>query len=297
MRSWWFLFLFSVVALGCGAAKESPRMAASKMETAKAERADKAAGEAKQGEAIPSGRTIRRKIIYRATVELVVEDFEPVQAKVDDLVKQFDAYLAKSNISGRPGSPRSGHWTVRVPADRYDEFLEAARGLGEIRRVSSDSQDVTEEFYDVEARIRNKKQEEARLIDLLKSATGKLEEVLAVEKEISRVRGEVEQLEGRMRVLGDLTTLATVELQVDEIKDYVPEEAATYGTRVGRAWHSSLTAMRSFGQELSILAVAAAPWLGVLLALLIPLVLWVRSRRRRRKALLAAPPIPATIVE
>lgn len=233
---------------------------------------------------VPNADAIRRKIVYKATVDLVVENFEPVPARVDALVKQFDAYLARSNVNGQPGSPRSARWTVRVPAERYDAFLAAARQLGEVRNVTCDSQDVTEEFYDVEARIRNKKQEETRLLKLLETATGKLEEVLAVEREISRVRGEVEQAEGRMRVLADLTTLATVEVVVTEIKNYVPEEAATYMTRVRRSFQNSIEALVLTAQGLSIMAIALSPWLAVLLVPGLPLALWLRARRRRRRS-------------
>ena len=93
---------------------------------------------------------VRRKIVYRTTVDVVVEDFGPVPAQIEALVKRFDAYLARSNVTGTPGAPRMGQWTVRGPADRYDAFLVASRQLGEVRHVGSDSQDVTEEFYDVE---------------------------------------------------------------------------------------------------------------------------------------------------
>lgn len=279
MRAWWLLLVVGAITLGCGAAKEAAKEG---RQAASADLVAMATVESGPPSATAVSNAVRRKIIYRATVELVVDDFNPVPGKVDALVKRFDAYLAKSNVSGRPGVPRSGHWTIRVPAERYDEFLAAARELGEVRRVSSDSQDVTDEFYDVDRRIGNKKQEETRLKELLDKATGKLEEVLAVEKEITRVRGEVEQLQGRMQVLRDLTALSTVELEVDEIKDYVPEEAATYATRVGRALDASLKALWATGQDLSIAAVAAAPWLAVLAVPLVPLAIWYRARRRKK---------------
>ena len=117
---------------------------------------------------------------------------------------------------------------------------------------------------------------------MLDKATGKLEEVLAVEKEITRVRGEIEQAEGRMRVLADLTTLATVELEIDEIKDYVPEDAANYTTRVRRAFEKSVASLVATAKSVSIGAVALAPWLAVLLVFGLPLLLWGRARRRRR---------------
>ena len=76
------------------------------------------------------------------------------------------------------------------------------------------------------ARIKNKQVEEQRLQDLLKKATGKLSEILQVEKELSRVRGEIEQLQGRIRVLANLSSLTTITLTMREIKDYVPPRAA-----------------------------------------------------------------------
>jgi hypothetical protein len=285
MRNLWLPLTIVGIVLGCGHApsrvhppSEQVADRSASMSSSSPENGGRVASQK-----APDANAIRRKIIYRATVDLVVENFDPVPSRVEDLTKKFDAYVARSNVIGTPGSPRSGQWTVRVPADRYDAFLAAARGLGEVRRVGSDSQDVSEEFYDVEARIRNQKQEETRLLKLLDKATGKLEEVLAVEREISRVRGEIEQLEGRMRVLSDLSALATVEIVVTEIKNYVPEEAVTYGTRLRRAFQGSVNALVVTADGLSIAAVALAPWLAVVLVPGVPLVLWIRARRRRRR--------------
>jgi len=288
MRWCWVLSLTLATTLGCGAVKhagqDAPKSVAMKRDTASALPSDAsvAGGEQKPEGAMPSADALRRKIIYTATLELVVEDFEPVQSQVETLVKRFQGYVAHSAVSGTPGRPRSGQWTIRVPVDRYDGFLAAARELGEIRSVKSDSKDVSEEFYDVEARIRNKEQEEQRLLKLLAEATGKLKDVLEVEREVSRVRGEVEQLKGRLRVLTDLTALTTVELRIDEIKGYVPEESPTYGTRVRRAFAGSLTSLVSTAQGLSIATAALAPWLVVLVPALV-LVIWLLRAMLRRK--------------
>ena len=130
---------------------------------------------------LPAPDKIRRKIIYRAEVDLVVEQFDPVPEGIEKLVQQHQGFIATSNLTGAPGTPRSGRWTVRVPVTGFVEFLAAVRQLGEPRSIRSTSDDVSAEFYDVEARIRNKRQEEERLLKLLAEATGKLEEVLTVE--------------------------------------------------------------------------------------------------------------------
>jgi hypothetical protein len=197
------------------------------------------------------------------------------------LVQDFEGYIAGSTVTGTPGSPRSGKWTIRVPVEGYGKFLTAVQKLGEVHRVSSDSKDVSEEYYDLETRISNKETQEARLLELLADATGKLEEVLSVERELARVREEIERMKGRVRVLNDLTSLTTVELSITEIKDYVPEEAPTYTVRVRRALEGSINSLVSAAVELSILVVAVLPWLGVLLVPAIVTVLFVRRRRRR----------------
>jgi hypothetical protein len=152
--------------------------------------------------------------------------------------------------------------------------------------VSVDSQDVTEEFYDVEARIRNKKKQEERLLALLDTAAGELKDVLDIERELARVREEIERVEGRLRVLKDLTSLTTVNLRVREVKGYVPEESATYATRVRRGFQASISALSATAQAVSIALVAFLPWLAVLLVLaLILRLVWRVARRRHMRTL------------
>jgi Domain of unknown function (DUF4349) len=234
---------------------------------------------------------LKRQIIYNASVDLVVENFDDVPRQVAALAQRFDAVVADSTISGETGSHRSGRWRLRVPVDRFDEMLDAATKLGEVRSRSSESEDVSEEYYDVEARIANYKKEESRLIELLSDRTGKLEDVLAVEREIARVRGEIERAEGRMRVLNDLTTLSTVTLTVEEIKNYVPEETASFGTQIRRTFQRSLSGLEIFGKGLVIFSVAAGPWLLALgVPLLVVLLAIRRSWRRAVRASKVAPP-------
>lgn len=279
-----------LTAVGCGAQMYSDDAAAPAMngpspsstvsfETAPAAGASSAA--------LPTSRLatdrepVKRRIIYRADVDLVVEQFEPLPERVEELVRQHGGFVSASSIAGSPGRPRSGRWTIRVPVDRFSEFLAAVRLLGEVRSVNSTSDDVTAEFYDIEARIRNKQLEEERLLQLLAEATGKLEEVLAVERELSRVRGEIEQAQGRLRMLKDVTELTTVTVTVTEIENYVPDEAPTYVTRVRRAFLSSTVAVVATAQALSLVVVALVPWLPAPLLLVLAVSMLRRLRRRR----------------
>ena len=141
--------------------------------------------------------------------------------------------------------------------------------------LKADAKDVSEQYFDLEARLSNKKVEEVRLLKLLTEATGKLEEVLKVEHELSRVREEVERFQGQLRGLANLTTLTTVTISgASEVKGYTPPRAPTLWTRVGRI--VCLVARRppAAGRGLLLFAVGLVPWLPV-----IALVLGARADR------------------
>jgi hypothetical protein len=280
-----------LLAVGCGAESYEGATSSAPSRADVEETATGDAGAANQVDPstlAPGAAPLERKIIYTANIDLVVEHFSPIPGQVEALAKQFDGYIGRSNISGSPDSPRRGQWTLRVPVERYEAFLQAAQKLGEVRSRSSNSQDVSEEFYDIDARIRNKRQEEDRLLKLMADATGKLEEILSVERELSRVRGEIEQMQGRLRVLTDLTSLTTIELRVEEIKSYVPPEAPTYTTRVRRSFNESMATLISTAENLSIAVIVVLPWLAVPLVPL--LIVRASVNRKRRSPSLQAPP-------
>lgn len=194
---------------------------------------------AADGGAIAKSARADRRIIYTATVELVTEELNSIEPKLTEMVRAAHGFVAETTQSGSSGGQRTATWRVRVPVDDYDGFLQKARSLGEVQSVSVNSQDVTEEFVDVTARVGAKKVQEQRLIDLIKNATGKLDEVLKVENELARVRGEIERMEGRIRFLKDQTELTTITITVKEVKDYRPPEAPTFGTKIRRTWQDS----------------------------------------------------------
>jgi len=253
-------------------------------------------GSEKSGQADPQGEQTRavdqRKIIYNADVDLVVDDFKGVPGKVQTLVKKHGGFVAGSSVRGSEGEPRTGTWTLRIPSANYDAFVAGSEALGQVRSVTTDTREVTSEYVDLESRIKNLKTEEARLNKHLQESTGKLDDILKVEREISRVRGEIERHQGRLNVLKDLTSLSTVTLTIEEIKDYVPEptEEPGFGTKVARTWGGSLGALGDFLTNLSLGIVALAPWLVILLPL--GAVCWIAVRKVIRKTRHALAPKP-----
>jgi Domain of unknown function (DUF4349) len=238
-----------------------------------------------EGEERPGAadNVVERKIVRTANVTVIVQDFETAQQELRTLIARFkNGYIAQAEITGLTGSPRRGHWKIRVPARDFDTFRDAVAKLGVPEKNGVDSQDVTEEYYDLDTRVKNKKVEEQRLLKHLEKSTAKLEEILTVEREISRVRGEIEQLEGRQRLLANLTALTTVDVTIQEIKNYVPAQAPTFASRISKTFSGSIDLLVTCGRGLILVAVALAPWLPILA--LVGLVIWVRTRRHARRA-------------
>lgn len=205
-----------------------------------------------------------RKIIYTANLNLTVESFTGVADSIIRLSRQFEGFVAQAHISGTTGNQRQGSWTLRIPSDQYRAFLNSAGNLGEVTSLNEHTKEVTAEFYDIDARIRNKQKEEGRLNRILEERPGKLDDVLKVEREVSRVRQEIETMQGRLRVLKDLTSYSTVTITVSEIQHYAPPATPTFATLVKRQWDWTVANMTSTVQALILCAIAVGPWLVVL---------------------------------
>ncbi|MGC4046863.1 MAG: SDR family oxidoreductase [Armatimonas sp.] len=212
----------------------------------------------------PKAPALPRKIIYTADVNLVSEDLGKTGGQIEAKVKEFSGYVSGRQIDGAAGATRTASWTVRVPAEKFEAFLAALPSMGELQSSSTTSQDVSEEFYDAAARLKNKRVEEERLVQHLKASTGRLTEILTVEKELSRVREEIERIEGRLRYLSSQADFSTITIHISEVRGYVPPSPPGLGTEIARSFIGSIDAMGVVVKGVTLAFVALLPWLVVL---------------------------------
>jgi hypothetical protein len=202
----------------------------------------------------------------------------------------LDGYVASADMC-RSDEQLRGTVTIRVPAESFDTAMDEIKSLAiEVERENVSTQDVTEEYTDLSARLRNLEATEEELLALLtevRERTRQAEDVLAVHRELTDIRGQIEQIQGRMQYLARMTALATinVELVPEEIEEPIIQE----GWQPLRTLRDASRALVDAGQFF----VDAAIWLivfvvPVLLVLVLPLVLivivWRRWRRRRAAA-------------
>jgi hypothetical protein len=275
--------LLSGVLLGCGvqqAAKDAAPGAAPPAAVAQA--GEDLPAEKAPAESAPS----ERKIIYTATVNLVVKDFSETDRQIQSMTQEFGGFIAEFREDRTYGDRLAGRWVIRTPVKRFHEFLEKIVALGVPETKQIDAQDVTEEFVDLEARLVNKRKLEERILDLLENQAGEIKDVIAVETELARVREEIERMEGRLRYLRDRVDLTTITITAREEADYVPPQAPTFTGKVQATWTQSLTAMQQAAEGAALVIVALVPWLVLFAILLLPLLIWFA--RRRRKNIVAA---------
>lgn len=223
-----------------------------------------------------------RKIIYTADVQLTVKEFATFEAELPKLVGQCKGYLSAANIDRTYGDQLTGHWVARIPVDQYEAFLESVTQLGVPEKQAQTAQDVTEEYVDLEARIANKKRLETRILELLDKQSGEIKDVIEVERELARVRSEIESMEGRSRYLKNRTSFTTVTITAREQRNYVPPQALPFSEQISSAWSRSIDALYRICRGIVLVIVTAFPWFVVLGILLCPIVWLIRRRRKRR---------------
>jgi hypothetical protein len=163
-----------------------------------------------------SGQVIPSMVIRNGNASVEVEKLDPAIVKLRQLATQLGGYVANSSMIGGRDQVPSAMLELKIPAQRFDQAINGLGTLGKVESVNATAEDVGEEFVDVTARVNNAKRLEERLIDLLANRTGRLQDVLSVERELARVREEIERYEGRLRYLKSRVAVSTLSVNLHE---------------------------------------------------------------------------------
>jgi len=168
------------------------------------------------GDKITSPTVSGPMIIRTAGITLITREFDKARSGLEIILKRHRGYVGELKVGGASGTGRSLTATLRVPVDQLDATLIEMKTLGRVEWESQNGEDVTSQYVDLEARLANARNTERRLTDLLKERTGKLSDVLAVENEHARVRGEIEQMEAERKTMSNQVSFATLNATITE---------------------------------------------------------------------------------
>jgi len=171
------------------------------------------------GNTLPEVENREQKMIQTGKLDLRVRDAQEAVEEIRGVAEYYEGQIFSVSVQENANGMKSGYVTIKVPGDT---FYRAMSGLKEIESVSivlseiMSGQDVTEQYVDLEARLSNKRAEESAFLELLDREEDELADVISVTRELSRVRGEIERLEGQLRYLDSKTDMSTITISISE---------------------------------------------------------------------------------
>lgn len=302
--------LFVLLAAGCSAAapkapKDNSSSAASKLEYYESAAADMEAPMDAPAEFAPepaaaeSGSSLGgleeakyvkndRKLIYTSEYTIETKSFEADYNAVIAAAENAGGFVSSEETHGtKPevygDSGRTSSLTLRIPVDKYSDFLSGLEGVGSIVSRIRSSEDVTTEYYDNEARIELYEKHYEKLMAHLEKAE-KMEDIIAIESEMTNVLYTIDQLKGNKRYMDDLVEYCTVNVLLREVVEYseVSISNDTFGSRVSGAFNSVLKWLGRFFEGFAIVFIAALPVLAIIAVIFLAIFLPLRAARRKK---------------
>lgn len=152
--------------------------------------------------------SVEQKLIRNGDISIEVSDLQKTQEAVQGWVKEFGGYISASN-----NGEKSSSYTVRIPSEKFDSAMDAAGALGTLKNKNISTQDVSEQFYDLQSRLETKKVLREKLNGYLRQANS-MQDILKVESELNSVQSDIESMEGRLKRLASQIDFSTISVYV-----------------------------------------------------------------------------------
>ena len=231
---------------------------------------------------------IGRKLIRTITIEAETKDLDALLTDLDTQLATLGGYVQSKQVRGSAtgGGRRYASMTLRIPADKLDQFVNHVSGATNILSNSETTEDVTLKFIATESRIAALEAEEARVMELIGKAEN-LNELLTLESKLSGIRQELEEVKSQLKLYENLIDYGTVYLSISEEKEYtvVVEDEPTVWERISTGFVKSLKNVIDILKHLVIFFFVALPYfLPILIpAGIIALILFIRSKKKKKK--------------
>ena len=293
------LCMLAALLAGCGGASKSTQAfdaaAAAPAEAANGAYYDMESAKSEDGgltgdtdsTVLPEGRKWIITVNMSAETEDLDALMEALNGKISGLggyVEDQDSYNGSMYSSRRY---RSASLTVRIPAERVDEFTEEMSGIANVVSTNLSREDITLSYVATESRVKALQTEEARLLELMEQAET-MADLLEIESRLTDVRYELENRASQLRLYDNQVDYATIYLSIDEVQEYTPVEEPTVWERISGGFVSSIKGVGNGLLDLLVWVLAKSPYLVILGGVTVGVVVLVKKRKTRRAAKKAA---------
>ncbi|MCX6158015.1 MAG: DUF4349 domain-containing protein [Ignavibacteriae bacterium] len=155
-------------------------------------------------------------IIKAGNITIELDKYGDAEVKINEVITKYNGYIVNNKSNQSSISNKSGTFIVKVPAVKFDELISDVNKIGKVLNQNIQANDVTEEYVDLEARLKTQKELEKRIVKLLNEKVSKLADIFEIEEKLASVREKIEKTEGRMKLLKSQSSLSTLTLNVTE---------------------------------------------------------------------------------
>ncbi len=293
------LCMLAALLAGCGGASKSTQAfdaaAAAPAEAANGAYYDMESAKSEDGgltgdtdsTVLPEGRKWIITVNMSAETEDLDALMEALNGKISGLggyVEDQDSYNGSMYSSRRY---RSASLTVRIPAERVDEFTEEMSGIANVVSTNLSREDITLSYVATESRVKALQTEEARLLELMEQAET-MADLLEIESRLTDVRYELENRASQLRLYDNQVDYATIYLSIDEVQEYTPVEEPTVWERISGGFVSSVKGVGNGLLDLLVWVLAKSPYLVILGGVTVGVVVLIKKHKARKAAKKAA---------
>ena len=234
------------------------------------------------------GGVAERKLIRKIYLSTETEDMDTLLAAIDSKVSALGGYMESREVYtgsryASYDSRRHADLVIRIPKDKLDEFVAHVGKESNITSSNETSDDVTLTYVAVQSRMTALQKEEARLLELIDKAAN-LSELLELEKRLTEVRTDLENVTSQLLLYDNLVDFGTIEISISEVQKLTPVQEPGFFNRIGSGFMESLRNLWTFLKELAIFLVVASPYLVTIGAAAFVTVLIIRLSIRRKRA-------------
>lgn len=239
--------------------------------------AEPGAMEAENSGAAQTDRPAKR--IYTGYMEMQTQDFDAAASGIDALVEELGGYFQQSSTSNGSSGYRRASYTIRVPAEQFETFFQKAGELCHVTYSTTNTDDVSESYYDTEARLETARIKLGRLQELLAKATS-MEDIITIESAISETEWDIENLSGTLRHYDALVDYSTINVELSEVYKLSGQDGAvtTFGGRLGQSFVNGLKSVGNALEDFAVWLAYSWFWLLVIAAVIVVI---VRVARRK----------------
>jgi hypothetical protein len=222
------------------------------------------------GEELKAPENVGPMIVETASLTILATNYDEASGAIEKLAAAHGGYVEKLDAKAQTGNARELTAALRIPTKQLDGFLADVRKLGHVEEETRSNEEVSDQYVDLQARLKSARATEQRLIELLGTRTGKLQDVLEAERELARVRGEIESMQGQSALLVHRVNYATVQVNLnEEYRQVLGSGPISMGVKIRNAAVEGFQNLRDGAVGLLVFLFAVGPsllfWLAILL--------------------------------